>query len=173
MIDQDVFDKQVVDRYNWMKGRFREKKWKSGKRAGMVKVPRRELPFGRDEFARFLWKHVGLNAFLCPYCRAPIDILSMTLDHKMPVKLGGSLDLDNLEPICADCNNLKGALTVEEFIELRRWLSVVSPNMQAELAKRLKAGAMGMRMRHFDKKPAALPSFVPPARQVPMDLDNF
>ncbi len=36
------------------------------------------------------------------------DFYPLTVDHTIPKSLGGSNDLENLEPFCYDCNNKKG-----------------------------------------------------------------
>lgn len=36
------------------------------------------------------------------------DLFPLTIDHILPKSLGGSDDLDNLQPMCAECNFSKG-----------------------------------------------------------------
>lgn len=102
--------------------------------------PGQPLPFTLDELYDWLMANYGFQAFPCPYCRCPLDVLNMTLDHKEPVSRGGSLRLSNLQGCCDSCNRVKGDLTHDEFMELvsmkRRWHPVAA----GLLDKRLKDG---------------------------------
>ena len=40
----------------------------------------------------------------CRYCGASAPDVALTVDHVMPMALGGTDDLDNLVTACADCN---------------------------------------------------------------------
>lgn len=150
--------KQVRERasklYYDIKRRGEPKLWKNGPKTGMVRMPAIPVPYSSDEFAAWLLVKIGCNAFLCPYCNAPLDVLSMTLDHGIPVALGGGNELPNLIPCCADCNTLKHKLTGPEYLELRRKLRELPPNIEANVLSRLRAGALGQTMlwQKFAKK---------------------
>ncbi|WP_280381023.1 HNH endonuclease [Nocardia wallacei] len=45
----------------------------------------------------------------CRYCGASAPDVPLTVDHVMPVALGGTDDLDNLVTACADCNTGKSS----------------------------------------------------------------
>lgn len=45
---------------------------------------------------------------------------ALQIDHKIPVSRGGTSDIENLQPLCARCNILKGTKTMEEFQNDRR-----------------------------------------------------
>ncbi len=148
-----------------MKSSFRERRWHSGKRAGMVRVPGRELPFDLEDLRRHLGKRIGLNAKPCTYCGTAIDILSLSLDHQDPVSRGGSAGLlSNLVECCADCNRLKGPLTRDEFEQLLEFLRTLPPAAQTDLRRRLKAGAMGVKKRFMRPGKSADPNVVKQAR---------
>jgi 5-methylcytosine-specific restriction endonuclease McrA len=64
-----------------------------------------------------------------------------TLDHKVPVALGGLSTVDNLWFVHFQANSAKGSLTTDEFVKLCR--DVVSycdslPVVQQEMAERLR-----------------------------------
>ncbi len=55
--------------------------------------------------------------FRCHYCQEPLNIDSMTIDHKTPKALSGGNELENLVASCINCNQLKGAIPYEVFME--------------------------------------------------------
>lgn len=63
-------------------------------RRALGKVP-------RTVFARVLASYGGR----CMYCDAP----ATTIDHFVPIKLGGTNKESNLAPACLSCNSSKGA----------------------------------------------------------------
>ena len=51
----------------------------------------------------------------CAYCGKPITIKNMQVDHILPKRLGGTDDIDNLNPSCRLCNHYKRANSIESF----------------------------------------------------------
>ena len=50
------------------------------------------------------------NAIYCDECRAVGSLSNpLTVDHIVPLALGGSNELHNLQVLCRSCNSLKGA----------------------------------------------------------------
>ncbi len=119
------------------------------------------LPYTRQEFYTWLWKRVGLQAILCPYCNAPIDILTLVVDHKTPLKLGGGIGLDNQEPICKDCNGAKGKLLPDQFTALIFLLRELGPAAEADVLSRLRMGGGFLRTAFINRKQKQL---APPKR---------
>jgi hypothetical protein len=169
MIFLEQFDAKVKDLWASLLSRVRVKKFKSGKRAGMVRVPAQALPFNRDELAAMLMKFCGLGPAQCPYCNVPIDILSLTLDHKIPLALGGSHGLDNLMPCCQRCNKLKEKLLPHDFMYLMKFLETCSTALRANLEARL----LGQLRRYDFNKKQRGPNWVPPPKeqQIPLEED--
>ena len=58
------------------------------------------------------------GTIICPYCLKPIDPAELTKDHEPPLSRGGSKD--QWVWACKKCNNQKGSLTAEEFLEWKR-----------------------------------------------------
>lgn len=57
----------------------------------------------------------------CFYCQKQLTGSQMTVDHRIPIRRGGSLtDPKNFVPCCRECNLLKGILTDKEFNHLRK-----------------------------------------------------
>ncbi len=142
--------KQVISRartlYSDVKKRSAPTYWKTGRFKGRVRWAGVPVPYSSDEFAAWLLKSVGCQAFLCPYCQAPLDALSMTLDHGTPLHGGGTNDFDNLVPSCSDCNNVKGKLDYASYLLFRKLLRQLPPPAEADVLRRLRSGAMGMRL---------------------------
>lgn len=159
MITTKDFNDRCDRLFDNMRNRFKARYWKSGKRKGMMKSPGRELPFDRYAIREFMNLQVGFLAIPCPYCGRAMDILSLTLDHIVPVSRGGSLGFDNLEPACDSCNRQKGELTKEEFVALRQFIRSLAPAAQSDIQKRLKGSG-----RFFPKYEKKDPNAVTPAR---------
>jgi len=158
MITLQQFNSATSQKRRDMASRLKEKVWKTGLRAGKVRRPKRDLPFSLDQFRAWTMEHVGMGMVRCHYCPRPIDVLSFEPDHYVPLELGGGIGLDNIVACCEDCNRLKGAMPPNDFIELMQFLETrISAIGRADMTKRLRAGAMGLRMRfHPDdvkKKP--------------------
>lgn len=49
----------------------------------------------------------------CAHCGTPLSISSMTIDHFIPVSRGGNNDLDNIIPLCFECNQNKDSMVVQ------------------------------------------------------------
>lgn len=55
---------------------------------------------------------------ICPYCLKPIEPAELTKDHEPPLSRGGKRD--QWVYACKKCNNTKGSLTADEFLEWKR-----------------------------------------------------
>jgi 5-methylcytosine-specific restriction endonuclease McrA len=148
MISERDFNDSTSRKRNDMAKRLKPKKWKSGKRIGRLRKPGRELPFTLAEFRAWCKAKIGFGAVRCHYCPRPIDILHFEPDHFVPLELGGGLGLDNLVPACEVCNRVKGAMPPYDFIALMTFIeSNLSAVGRADVVKRLRSGAMGIRLR--------------------------
>jgi 5-methylcytosine-specific restriction endonuclease McrA len=52
----------------------------------------------------------------CPYCGMPITEDNRHFDHIIPFAMGGTHTDDNVQILCAQCNQWKGSTTPEQFI---------------------------------------------------------
>lgn len=66
--------------------------------------------------------------FRCAYCFCEVILGAWggkrlaTIDHKIPLSRGGTWKRYNLTCACLECNQLKSALTAEEFMALPAYM---------------------------------------------------
>ena len=84
----------------------------------------------------------------CRYCGATAPTARLTIDHVVPVALGGTDDPANLVAACADCNNGKSAsnpdapLVEDVSADALRWgraMRLAAETLQADLRERTAA----------------------------------
>jgi len=80
-------------------------------------------PLSKKEYKKYIRKTIfKKNNGRCFYCNCklqnknPKDKNYMTMDHKKPKSLGGTITMDNIIPSCNSCNVSKGSLDFEVFI---------------------------------------------------------
>lgn len=81
----------------------------------------RSRRFERLKAARALGRHTNqewlalcLEYGGCARCGEPSPAPELTRDHVVPISLGGSDGIDNIQPLCRFCNSVKGA-TVADY----------------------------------------------------------
>lgn len=122
-------------RYQSIKGRFGAKYTKDG-RCYRPAIP---LPFSQRQFVEWLDQIFRQGITKCFYCEWPISLEIAHFDHRMPVSQNGSLELWNLVPTCAACNQLKGAISEAGFFQLKELLLRLSPEDAADIRGRLQS----------------------------------
>lgn len=153
MLDTDDFKKRANRLFDDNRTRYRKVLEKSLKKQKLdiTLAPDQIVPFTRAKFTAWLWEQMKLQAFPCPYCRTPIDILSLELDHRTPLRRGGGPELENLEPICKRCNQVKGEFTREEFVIIVALLHGPAAYFRERLEGVMISGGIGKVMRHFPR----------------------
>jgi len=154
--------------YKDMTKRFGPKCFASGPRKGQLRHAGRTLPFSLEEFRDRVCDDLSVprkcgNDNQIWNCRTMLTFENYVIDHALPVSRGGGIGLDNLQLICADCNNVKGDLTWEEYLELRRWLTTCTPHIEKSVLSRLRTVGSALQMRRVawargNKKPPAAPA---------------
>ncbi len=56
-----------------------------------------------------------------PWCDNTINVFDFHVGHDLPESKGGTLDVNNLKPICARCNlSMSDKYTIQEWIDLTK-----------------------------------------------------
>lgn len=109
-----AFQVRTASIFNSMKSRFRERR----NYKGTLLRPAMPLTFTLTEFQAWFLEKLGDRAdgcCKCPYCPRQLTAENARFDHVIPIARGGSVGLENLEPVCETDNREKGELTGEEF----------------------------------------------------------
>lgn len=100
------------------KGKEDVKRWKQ-KNPGKVRVqavidPHRRRARKRasgGSFSRKEW--LALCEYYGSICLCCGQATVLTVDHVVPLSKGGRNDITNIQPLCSDCNNKKGATAID------------------------------------------------------------
>lgn len=69
-------------------------------------------------YTEALWKQrVDFFGWMCVYCAKPLDKFTLTCDHKIALSKGGSNWPSNLVPACSLCNDKKGTMTFDGYVQ--------------------------------------------------------
>ncbi|TBV79883.1 MAG: HNH endonuclease [Desulfobulbaceae bacterium] len=75
---------------------------------------RREKTKARELRKTRWWRH-KLAQGLCYYCGRKSALAELTMDHVVPLALGGGSDKNNLVPCCKACNNAKRNILPQDW----------------------------------------------------------
>lgn len=93
---------RVGDKHPRWRGGYENKLWHN--RQG--RYLRKYGILGNHSLEEWLKKKVEY-ANTCPSCRRKEPGIVLTVDHVIPVSLGGSHDISNIQPLCRKCNSIK------------------------------------------------------------------
>ena len=80
-------------------------------------VPVKENKVQRKQYSEDVRRLLYLNSNgKCAICGEPLLYDNMTLDHIIPLKMGGVDAVENLQVSCLECNQLKGSILPEELV---------------------------------------------------------
>lgn len=136
----DDLDSRASRQFENMRWRFRTKKNKNG----AILKQGQEMPFTISEYRSWVRAQFAAQRSRCPYCDISIFEWNYVVDHKDPIKRGGPPGLHNLALCCADCNTVKGNLTVAEYMGLREALMRIGLGALADVFKRLRLSGIAM-----------------------------
>lgn len=96
------------------------------------KEMRQKFEKNKPQLMKELLKVKGFNCYIC---KKKLKENNGTIDHVVPISLGGTNDVENLEFCCHDCNQLKSAQTEDEFSEFKTKLDSIGNLEQNLLAE--------------------------------------
>ena len=75
------------------------------------------------ELRKSRWWQQKCSSGKCYYCTKQISFKELTMDHLVPLAMGGRSTKDNLVPSCKSCNNRKKSMMPiqwQEYLEKRK-----------------------------------------------------
>lgn len=83
------------------------------------------IPPNWNEFS-YLVRRSFQNGFKCVYCGITMKLNGggndiFTIDHVIPLSMGGTNEIKNLCVCCRECNYSKGKLESKEYMETINW----------------------------------------------------
>ncbi len=69
------------------------------------------------ELRKTRWWQQKTSAGLCWYCNKKVPLKELTMDHLIPLAMGGKSSKDNLVPCCKSCNTKKKSMMPLEWEE--------------------------------------------------------
>jgi 5-methylcytosine-specific restriction endonuclease McrA len=96
-----------------------------------------QLDYTLDQLRAWVRKHLDTP---CPSCGQPLKAANISVDHETPTSRAGGYGRANIRFLCLRCNQIKGALTANEFTELTTLLSTWPSEAAASVLRRLRAG---------------------------------
>ena len=89
--------------------------------ARKMKIPKMKIP---KKLRQQCWENVCGKVYshkcYVSWCTTQIDVWSFEVGHNIAEANGGTLDLDNLYPICSLCNKSMGTTSIDDWSKLRK-----------------------------------------------------
>lgn len=122
----EVMDKQrkrAATYYSTEIGKKQRKEWRVANKDAVNDATRRRRNKRRGnggEFTEQQWNNlINMCAFRCLRCG---EDCGLTVDHVIPVSLGGTSYISNIQPLCLSCNSKKGIkITDYRPEEIKTW----------------------------------------------------
>jgi 5-methylcytosine-specific restriction endonuclease McrA len=152
---------------------------------GMLdRLKRKKLPppgFTLEEFRADVLKVTGGEEdgpIECRYCKRVFTLQEIAIDHATPISRAGSLELDNIDYPCKQCNDRKGSMTMTAYIDLLRYLDTIHPLdrqdvlSRLEKANKLAAGARRTQAlaAELERMKGSKPAKPDPMRELPTEF---
>lgn len=90
-------------------------RWKGGKRASLIRRNfRKKYNGGQHTFGEWNLLKAQYN-WTCPACNKSEPEIKLTEDHIIPISLGGSNNIENIQPLCKSCNSKKHNFLIKKY----------------------------------------------------------
>lgn len=114
-----MFKKEDEDYvFEWVNSIICEKKGLPATKRKKKRKKKKTIPpqIRQEVWDNWIGKHTTCSVCLC--CRkSPIKVMSFQCGHIVPEILGGSLNINNLTPICVSCNSSMGKINMIDYIK--------------------------------------------------------
>jgi 5-methylcytosine-specific restriction endonuclease McrA len=113
----EVIDKQMKDEISVIRAKYNDIKKEIRKKYKKTepKKPRKSIPktVKSDTWNKYIGKEKGIGK--CECCSNEIDSKNFECGHVKSVKDGGDETVENLRPICSECNKSMGTENLYDF----------------------------------------------------------
>lgn len=94
---------------NWKGGIWKDKKYRNNILSVLTRNRRAKLKKAKGSFSVEEWEELKKkNNYKCLGCNKQEPEIKLTIDHIMPIFLGGTNFIKNIQPLCGKCNSKKG-----------------------------------------------------------------
>jgi len=95
--------------------------WKGGITSNCRKLRKQRMRINGGSYTTKDWEELK-NKYngMCLCCKKFEPEIKLTADHIIPVLLGGTNDISNIQPLCGSCNSRKSTKTTNFIINLNQ-----------------------------------------------------
>lgn len=102
---------------NWDKVLENNRKWKKNNpnKIKAINIARKtKQSKAGGAFTAYEWRELCKHYdYRCLGCGKKFPFKKLTVDHVLPVSMGGSSNIDNIQPLCQSCNSKKNAQYID------------------------------------------------------------
>ena len=110
-----------INHWNW-KGGISSQKGYHNIYAKRYKLRKRNI---KGIYSFIEWKNLKEKYnYMCLCCKRFEPEIKLTVDHIIPISLGGNNDISNIQPLCISCNSKKGNRKIINYSKLYNFTSL-------------------------------------------------